>query len=280
MLIDWFTVAAQLVNFFILVYLLKRFLYNPIVKHMNEREAKIKNRLKEASDKTEQAEQKIEEYRNKERELEEQSEEKLLQADREAQVRKKKLLDHARQEVENKRRDWLKSLENDQYNFSRELKKRTGREVIEVARRAIQDLADAGLEDRLADTLLDRLKNLDENATKKFANACNGKVTVLSTFEPDATCKSKITAALHGICNKQTEVVYQADRDFPLGIEISVGSVKLSWGIAGYLDELQSRVMNLIEEQTRQRVDKPEKMARAADNGNPAEESEQEEQNG
>lgn len=280
MLIDWFTVAAQLVNFSILVYLLKRFLYNPIVKHMNEREEKIKNRLKEASDKTEQAEQKIEEYRNKERELEEQSEEMLSQADRAAQKRKKEMLDHARQEVENKRQDWFKSLENDQDNFSRELKKRTGREVIEVTRRAMQDLADAALEDRLADTLLDRLKNLDENATKKLAKACNGEVTVLSTFELDATCKRKITATLHETCNNQTEVVYQTDRDFPLGIEISVGSVKLSWGIAGYLDELQSRVMSLIEEQTRQRTDKPEKMASHADNGNPAEESEQEEQNG
>jgi F-type H+-transporting ATPase subunit b len=280
MLIDWFTVAAQLVNFFILVYLLKRFLYNPIVQHMNEREDKIKNRLKDASDKTVQAEQKIEEYRNKERELEEQSEEKLSQADRAAQKRKKEMLDQARDEVENKRRDWFKSLQNDRDNFSRELKKRTGREVIEVARRAIQDLADAALEDQLADSLLDRLKNLDENATKKLVKACNGKITVLSTFELDASCKRKITAALHGICSKQAEVVYQADRDFPLGIEISAGSVKLSWGIAGYLDELQTRVMNLIEEQTRQLVDKPEKMASHADNGNPAEESEQEEQNG
>ncbi|MDT8442943.1 MAG: hypothetical protein RQ722_01530 [Desulfuromonadales bacterium] len=280
MLIDWFTVAAQLVNFFILVYLLKRFLYNPIVQHMNEREEKIKNRLQEASDKSEQAEQKIEEYRSKQRELEEQSEEKLSQADRAAQKRKKEMLDHAREEVENKRQEWFKSLQNDQDNFSRELKKRTGREVIEVARRAMQDLADAGLEDQLADTLLERLKNLDEKATQKLAKACNGEVTVLSTFELNATCKRKITAALHETCNKQTEVVYQADPDFPLGIEISAGSVKLSWGISGYLDELQTRVMNLIEEQTRHRADKAETTAGNADNVNPAKESEQEEQNG
>ena len=31
MLIDWFTVAAQVVNFLILVWLLKRFLYQPIL---------------------------------------------------------------------------------------------------------------------------------------------------------------------------------------------------------------------------------------------------------
>jgi F-type H+-transporting ATPase subunit b len=32
MLIDWFTVVAQIINFLILVYLLKRFLYKPIIK--------------------------------------------------------------------------------------------------------------------------------------------------------------------------------------------------------------------------------------------------------
>ena len=31
MLIDWFTVAAQVVNFLVLMWLLKRFLYKPIV---------------------------------------------------------------------------------------------------------------------------------------------------------------------------------------------------------------------------------------------------------
>ncbi len=31
MLIDWFTVGAQLLNFIILVYLIKRFLYQPVL---------------------------------------------------------------------------------------------------------------------------------------------------------------------------------------------------------------------------------------------------------
>ena len=41
MLIDWFTVAAQAINFLILVLLLRRFLYGPIVKAMDDREAAI-----------------------------------------------------------------------------------------------------------------------------------------------------------------------------------------------------------------------------------------------
>ena len=38
MLIDWFTVGAQALNFLILVWLMKRFLYQPILHAIDERE--------------------------------------------------------------------------------------------------------------------------------------------------------------------------------------------------------------------------------------------------
>jgi F-type H+-transporting ATPase subunit b len=39
MLIDWFTVGAQVLNFLILVWLLKRFLYKPILDAIDARES-------------------------------------------------------------------------------------------------------------------------------------------------------------------------------------------------------------------------------------------------
>ena len=41
MQVDWLTVAAQIVNFLILVWLLHKFLYGPIVRAMGDREAAI-----------------------------------------------------------------------------------------------------------------------------------------------------------------------------------------------------------------------------------------------
>ena len=38
--INWFTVAAQAINFLILVWLLKRFLYKPILHAIDERETR------------------------------------------------------------------------------------------------------------------------------------------------------------------------------------------------------------------------------------------------
>jgi F-type H+-transporting ATPase subunit b len=51
MLIDWFTVGAQVVNFLILVWLLKRFLYKPILHAIDERERRIAKELADADTK-------------------------------------------------------------------------------------------------------------------------------------------------------------------------------------------------------------------------------------
>ena len=45
MLINWFTVCAQAINFLILVWLLKRFLYKPILHAIDEREKGIAAQL-------------------------------------------------------------------------------------------------------------------------------------------------------------------------------------------------------------------------------------------
>ena len=49
MLIDWFTVIAQIINFLILVFLLKRFLFDKITGAMDEREKKISSTLDDAN---------------------------------------------------------------------------------------------------------------------------------------------------------------------------------------------------------------------------------------
>ena len=62
-MIDWFTVSAQIINFLILVFLLKRFLYGPVIRAMDKREEAIAGRLKDAGQKQEEAQKEIDRYR-------------------------------------------------------------------------------------------------------------------------------------------------------------------------------------------------------------------------
>src|SRR5690554_8014709 len=62
MSIDWITVAAQLANFLLLVWLLKRFLYRPILKGIDAREAEIAKRLAAAKEAKENADAEKQRY--------------------------------------------------------------------------------------------------------------------------------------------------------------------------------------------------------------------------
>ena len=65
MKINWFTVAAQVLNFLVLVWLLKRFLYKPILKAIDDREKMIAAQIKDADDKEAVAAKEQEEFKKK-----------------------------------------------------------------------------------------------------------------------------------------------------------------------------------------------------------------------
>ena len=69
MLVDWFTTAAQIINFLILVWLLKRFLYKPILHAMDEREKRMVNALNEVEQQKTNAENERLAFEKKSQEL-------------------------------------------------------------------------------------------------------------------------------------------------------------------------------------------------------------------
>jgi F-type H+-transporting ATPase subunit b len=71
-LIDWYTVAAQALNFLILVWLLKRFLYQPVLDAIGAREQRIAMQLADAASKEAAATKEREQFESKNRELDSQ----------------------------------------------------------------------------------------------------------------------------------------------------------------------------------------------------------------
>ena len=65
MLVDWFTVGAQLLNFILLVWLMKRFLYQPVLDAIAAREQKIAAQLADAAATKTEAHQQQEEFQAK-----------------------------------------------------------------------------------------------------------------------------------------------------------------------------------------------------------------------
>ena len=69
MLIDWFTICAQAINFLILVWLMKRFLYKPILHAIDARENLIATELADAAAKKTEAQKDRDEFQHKNEEF-------------------------------------------------------------------------------------------------------------------------------------------------------------------------------------------------------------------
>ncbi len=98
--IDWFTVIAQVINFLILVWLLKRFLYKPILHAIDEREKGIATQLAQAEAKKAEAQQERDDFQHKNEAFDQERAALLKKATDEAQAERQRLLDEARKDAD------------------------------------------------------------------------------------------------------------------------------------------------------------------------------------
>lgn len=249
MLIDWFTVAAQIVNFLVLVALLKRFLYGRIITAMDQREEKIASQLEEAAKKKKEAEREAETYRRTNRELDEKKEEMLFQVKEEVELKRKELMKRAHGKVDQIQARWHEAIQREKDAFLQDLRQRTGKQVYTIARRALTDLANAHLEQRMVEAFVERIAKLDEKKQKAIlASTQRGDhgVVINSAFEIPTNARQKITKVVRNHIGDAIDIRYQISPDMILGIELKTHGHKIAWSIDDYLDSLEESVSEAL----------------------------------
>lgn len=243
MLIDWVTVAAQIVNFLILVILLKVFLYDRIIKAMDKREQRIAGQLGEAADKRREAEQEKREYQEQKKRLAGEREEVMAEAGREAEARRKEMIDKAKADVEEMAGNWRRSVERDREDLIAELTRVTTAQAVRIAGRAVSDLADGELARCVAQAFIEKLKELGGDDLKTLAQSAReqGKVEVLAAADLPGEIRDKVTRAVHEIVADGVEVEYIPGA-LGLGFVLRTGSRKFDWSLDGYLRGYHAKV--------------------------------------
>lgn len=251
MLIDYFTTVAQIINFLVLVFLLRHFLYKPVIKSMDEREMKIATRLKDANERRKKAQQEEESIRKAEQELAAKREELMARATLDAEATRSDLMKKARGEVDKSKGDWYDALEHQKEAFLVDIRLQAGEEVYAVSRRVLRDLANDKLERRIIDVFLERLGILDELDKKKlkeFHEKPGQNIIVKSTFEIPAEMRQKLQETLRQQVGAEVEIQYQAAPDLISGIELSTNDMKISWSIDSYLDDLVAELSRTLDQ--------------------------------
>lgn len=250
MQIDWFTFGAQIVNFLILVALLKKFLYRPILNAMQEREANIALRLEEADRKSEEAAKAAAEYAAKMQHLESTREDLLAEASRDVDQWREDSLRQARHDVDETRTEWQKALQRERRQFLGELRERAVRQVHAITRQTLLNLADSSLEERVTAVFLEYLQQLDADQLTKFRRVVvdhPGPVTIRSAFPLSDEAQATIRQTLSETFHSQLSTDYEVAPDLICGIELTAGDHKLSWNIDEYLENLEQTFSIALE---------------------------------
>ncbi|HID29323.1 MAG TPA: hypothetical protein EYP19_04890 [Desulfobacterales bacterium] len=249
MLIDWFTVVAQAINFLVLIWLLKHFLYAPILSAMDRREKSVAERLKEADRKMAEAEAEDKKYREKVLKFEQAKEERTKLAEEEMEKLRKGLLAEARSNAEQSRIAWQDALAREQKDFMNQLKRQVSSEIIRILRMALKDLTDEDLSKALVRVFTRRLDTLnDEDRARCAKMAQEEEIRVESSFELEDSLKRGLTRVLRSVCGDRVKIRYETDADMALDILIHIGGLRLSWGTEEYLDTLERNVSDVIKQ--------------------------------
>lgn len=247
MQIDWITVSAQIVNFLALVYLLQHFLYQPVIQAMDKRERRIADRLNNAEQREIEASEQIDVYKHKQDQLSKEHKALLDRYRQEALAEKQKMLESARQDVDQTRSQWRRQAEHEKQEFLDSLRRQTGRTVTGIARKALAELAGTELEERAIEVFIGRLKNLDEETRRIFSVPQGGELRVSTAFELDKARRKRIEQAVNEHIGKNLHIEFQVSPELECGIRLGDDGHVLEWNLADYMDQVTEEMDGAIE---------------------------------
>lgn len=252
--VDWFVFFAQIVNFLILVFLLKHFLYGRIIKAMDNREAQIARRYEEADALRKEAEASAVLYEEKNRTLAEKQEDLLNQMVQAAEVRRKELIDKARQDVDAIRERWQETILREKESFLQDLRQRVGKQIYAITRRTLIDMADAELEDRIVKVFLKRIETLNEAEQEMLKDAISQAgqgIIIQSAFPIQENLRGMIQAALRRYGEEMPAIRYETTADVLSGVELRAHGHKLAWSLGDYLETLEEGFSHALMEEAK-----------------------------
>ena len=237
MSIDWITVIAQIANFLLLVWLLKRFLYRPILDGIDAREAEISRRMAQAGEARNKAEAAGADYQKLKSQLLSDQDEVVDEALRAAESQRDILLANARSKFKQEQEGWHRYLQQERSKFTTQLQQAGTETLLELTRKALHDLADETLEGAIVRHVSTHLHAIAAELSQAIDD---NSVAVATTYEalPEAAqmqLQTDMDKLLPGIALR-----FETDAQQSPGLILRVGSAQVAWTLDSYIDEFDA----------------------------------------
>ncbi|NND91876.1 MAG: F0F1 ATP synthase subunit B [Granulosicoccus sp.] len=235
MSIDWFTVAAQIVNFLVLVWLLKRFLYRPILDGIDAREREIADRMSEAQAIRETAHETKAGFEAKIASLKQDREGILAETRRAAEAERDGMLADTHAMIVREIQESEKQRAEEMSRYMTELHMIGAKALLKLTRKVVSDLSDETLEQRIVAHAVARSSGMGEQFRQAAATHDHATITTQQALPDDMQeqLREEFGRAL-----PDTELAFVSEPEHSPGLTLRLGGVQLSWTVDSYLDGL------------------------------------------
>ncbi len=236
---DWVTFALEIVNFLILVWILKRFLYQPVLQTIARRKAAIDQTLTDAHAKISNAEALERQYRDRLGEWEKEKQALRTQVEEEinaTRARKMAALEETLGQ-EREKHHLLDQREMDEWQ--RRTEDAAVAQGAQFSAKLLSRLAGPELEARLVAIALEDVKQFSEAQLQALRAACrdgNASMTVTSAFPLAEPNRRALVQGFTEATQAQLSGKFAEEPRLLAGLRVSIGSWVLH---ANLLDELK-----------------------------------------
>ncbi|HEX6531611.1 MAG TPA: F0F1 ATP synthase subunit delta [Nitrospira sp.] len=243
--LDWTTFVLELINFLVLIWILNRLLYRPLMNVIAQRKAAIQKTLSDAEAVRGQAQALQTHYENRLADWDQEREKAREQLREEIAAERVRLLDNVRGELDQERK---KAAAVDQRRM-KEFKQQAEATAIEhgttFASRLLSRLSGPELERRIIDMVIDDLRRLPDEqkqAIRSAPSAAELSMRITSAYPLDQSQRGALCQACRTLAGREVTCDFLEDRTLISGVRVSFGAWVLR---ANLQDELSFFVGSL-----------------------------------
>lgn len=246
MSIDWSTVIFQMLNFFILVFILKKHLFKPVVNAMDEREKSIQEKLNVSEKAKEEAEKELKKYERMLEDLKKKETDIMRNAHKVAEVEKQSLHKELLAEIKGKRAQFESQIKAERKMLQNTVRKLVGKVLVGESKNAFKELADVNLEEKVAVKFAEKISDLKSAEKKQFIKSYedNGKeIKVYSSFDINKDIEKQIAKSLESLMGaKPAKLSFKEDSSIICGVEARLGTFVVSFGFNDYVTKFENEL--------------------------------------
>ena len=243
--INWSTVFFQIINFLIIVWILKKYLFTPVLSSMDKREALIQKRLHDAEKSKKDAEAEQKRLEAKIAELDADKASILADAYKKADAEYATMLKTFNAEMAGKRKAFEEQIITEREFLRSSIAELAGTSIVSTVKQALSDLANTDIQSAILTGFLENLSSGKVDKIKDFKRYYEKgtPITVRTSFTLDAKDKKNITGAIEKALGAKLKTLdFVIDKDIICGIEISCPPILISYGMNTYISALAQNI--------------------------------------